>query len=453
MSGFGGRGGGRGGRGRGRGGRGGGYHQRQDNMSGGPDGPPPKFKPCRNFTQTGACPQGHNCSFHHVVQLHASIDASTQIQQQQQQHKNNYNNNRGGYNQNQNRMAAISSVSVWQTNENMIKIFTGSHDGFWRLWDTANGKFVKEFEHNMSGKVETLEVASNFLFCGFEGTCLALPNVEVGMIHAWNLSAPNNPPLEFHMHNLAPYAHASAVSIVKVVAGDKILSGDRRGVIRVWQFETDKFVLMKTLHGHVGEIAGLTAVDTMIWSAAATDQTIRLWDLNKDGECQHVIPAGTPTNTNAPQQQGGAAAPNGVGAASNGHTGAITSLLPFKSSAGSFVLSSSLDGTVKAWNSSDGSCVHTETHGAGVVTMALSADQKNHPILLVGLETGNIMVRNVMQTPNAPAFCLLFSLSSKYTAGHSGACRTVKEGPAATFYSGGDDGKLLVWQLTGDLGL
>mmetsp|Transcript_73 Transcript_73/g.149 ORF Transcript_73/g.149 Transcript_73/m.149 type:complete len:463 (+) Transcript_73:235-1623(+) len=462
MSGFGGGGGGGrgGGRGRGRGNRGGGrgggggYHQRHDNMAGGQQGgPPPKFKPCSDFTQTGSCPRGHNCSFHHVVQLHAQIDASTPIQSQQSHQKNNY---RGGYNQqNQNRMtpAPVSSIGVWQT-DNMIKIFTGSHDGFWRLWN-ASAKFVKEFEHNMSGKVETLEVASNFLFCGFEGTCMALPNVKVGMIHAWNLSAPNNPPLEFHMHNLAPYAHASAVSIVKVVEGDKILSGDRHGTIRVWQFQVDKFVLSNTLHGHIGEITGLTAVDNMVWSTAATDQTIRLWDLSKNGECQHVIPSGTNANAggaNNPQQ----GVPNGAAAAGapSGHTGAITSLLPFKSSAGSFVLSSSLDGTVKAWNSTDGACVHTESHGSGVVSMALSADQKNHPILLVGLESGNIMARNVMQTPNAPAFCLLFSLNSRYTAGHTdGPCRAIKEGPSATFYTGGDDGKLLVWQLIGDLGL
>lgn len=48
----------------------------------------------------------------------------------------------------------------------------------------------------------------------------------------------------------------------------------------------------------------------------------------------------------------------------------------------------------------------TKTHMEGILCMALLADAWNHPLLLVGLERGNIMVRNVSQTAIHPAFCL-----------------------------------------------
>lgn len=155
----------------------------------------------------------------------------------------------------------------------MIKIFTGSHDGFWRLWNTQDNKFVKEFEHDMGGKVNCLEVASNFLFCGFESVSPVLPNVRVGMIHCWNLASPADPPLEFQAQlQLVPYAHAMAVTKILVVGGDQVISGSQDGGIRVWRFDTTAaaaggggggagggkgmFVLARTLLGHAREITG-----------------------------------------------------------------------------------------------------------------------------------------------------------------------------------------------------
>lgn len=352
-------------------------------------------------------------------------------------------------------------MALWE-NGGVIKIFSGSHDGYWRLWNTSQN-FMKEFEHCMmsGGKVETLEVASNYLFCGFEGTALKLPSAKVGMIHVWNLINPADPPLELHMDsNLAPYAHAGCVTAFATV-GDKMISGGHCGVIRTWQFDQAAnggkggFRLLHTLHGHASEITGLVIVGgNMLWSSS-TDQSIRLWDL-ASGECKYLITQSTPGTVGGqpvpqpPQSQGGGQndPPTGVG-----HTAAITDLILFESPAGTFVLSSSLDGTVKAWNSTDGQCMFSEGHGQGVVSLALGADLKNNPLLLVGLESGDIMVRSILQTPNAPAFCLLLKLSNKYTGCHDGAVRAIRPGPSNTFYSAGADGKLNVWQIAGDFGL
>lgn len=378
---------------------------------GGPDGPPARLQPCSAYTTTGSCNRT-DCKFAHVLKLHASIEATSPKpqtttrynpqQQQQQRHP-------------------VSSIAIWETQEPAIKIFTGSRDGYWRLWNTQT--FVKLFEHEI-GSVECVTVASNYLFCGFEATPLTMPSTKVGMIHAWNLGRPTDVPLELHIGPLLPYAHNQRVTTLTVEA-DRIISGSRDGTIRLWIFESNRFLLKQTLAGHASEVTGLQFVDSHLLWSSSVDRCIRLWNI-ENGECMHVI---------------------------HDHSHSVTGLLKFTSPAGQFVLSSSLDGSIKAWNGKTGECMASELHGDGVDSMALAADNKGHPILLVGLESGSIMGRNVVQTPKTPAFCLLFKLTQKYTVAHDGAVRAIKEGPSSTFYSGGDDGKLLVWQITGDLGI
>eukprot|EP00586_Coscinodiscus_wailesii_P012384 CAMPEP_0172508652 /NCGR_PEP_ID=MMETSP1066-20121228/213586_1 /TAXON_ID=671091 /ORGANISM="Coscinodiscus wailesii, Strain CCMP2513" /LENGTH=285 /DNA_ID=CAMNT_0013286721 /DNA_START=489 /DNA_END=1346 /DNA_ORIENTATION=+ len=278
------------------------------------------------------------------------------------------------------------------------------------------------------GPVSCLELASNFLFCGFEGQSVTLPGVTVGMIHAWNLQQPSAPPMEFHLSELAPYAAAQSVTCLLAVS-EPIVSGSRDAVIRTWKLNaaSGSFVLDKTLCGHAGEITGLAQVGTMLWSTS-TDRSIRLWDV-PSGECKHLITADTLTGGNKV-----------------GHTEAVTDIITLD---GTFVLTSSLDGTVKAWNSANGECLGSENHGQGVVCIALTTDPSGKPLLLCGLEWGNIMIRNVVQTPDVPPFRLLLTLSAKYSCGHNdGPVKTIKAGPANTFYSGGSDGKLNVWQIT-----
>ncbi|KAL3908055.1 MAG: hypothetical protein SGARI_003242, partial [Bacillariaceae sp.] len=168
----------------------------------------------------------------------------------------------------------------------------------------------------------------------------------------------------------------------------------------------------------------------------------------KNGECQHSI---TMASANPNPQAGGT--PGSPQAAGQGHTNAVTGLVPFKSAAGSFILSCSLDGTVKAWNAASGQCVATESHGEGVVCMDMIADPNGKPCLLLGMESGNLWVRNLEPTPKIQqAFAPVMLLSQQFTAGHNGPVKSVCKGPAGTFYSAGDDGKVLVFQITGDLG-
>ena len=117
-------------------------------------------------------------------------------------------------------------------------------------------------------------------------------------------------------------------------------------------------------------------------------------------------------------------------------------------------MSCSLDGTVKAWNAASGQCVATESHGEGVVCMNMIADPNGKECLLLGMESGDLWIRNLEPTQKIhQAFAAILLLNQRFAVGHSGAVKSVCKGPAGTFYSAGSDGKVLVFQITGDLGL
>mmetsp|Transcript_49855 Transcript_49855/g.120805 ORF Transcript_49855/g.120805 Transcript_49855/m.120805 type:complete len:464 (+) Transcript_49855:144-1535(+) len=438
-----------GGRGRGRGGRGRGRSNSNSGGAGGRGGggggggnyPKPLIEACKDFTKNGGnCSRGNGCRFSsgHVLKVFTTFDASGPMPQTDSNSNSNYNTNN-----NYQKMAPVTSIATWET-QGQTKIFTGSKDGFWRLWTFANNTFVKEYENYMNGgSVDCLVVASNFLFCGFEGLSPTLPDCPVGMIHAWNLSNPADQPLEFHAHPaMMAYAHNTAVTKL-LVDGQNVVSGSRDGGIRVWSFTNGAFVMSHSLPGHAREITGLALADGMLWSASA-DGSIRIWDLSKGGECKHLISSGGPSQPNgAPPLQPG-----------EGHTDAVTGLIEFKNQAGTFLLSCSLDGTIKAWNASNGQKVTEVNCEEGITSMAMGADMNGKDCLLIGLASGSFMVRNLEPTPKVPdAFSLLLSISHYNAASHRGPVKQLTKGPQGTFYSVGDDGKCIVFQFLGDIGL
>ena len=403
------------------------------------------YKPCNAWTMSGACPHGDNCGFQHIVRCHKIFPASGPMPyQNNRSYNNNYNNNN-----NQSNNYPVNSVAVWDCGPQGIKLFTGGEDGFWRLWNSGNG-FTKEAEQNMNGPVGCLKVVSNHLFCAFEGVPKGAPNATAGQVHAWNLANPAQPPMEMNMSEpWLMYAHNQAITVLEFPEGanpPRVLSGSADGAIRVWSLQNNKFVLEKSLPGHTSSVTGLCLIPggNMLWSSS-TDGTLRIWDLTQPEttSCQHCFSGDGAPVPNNPQQA----------ATGPGHTKAVTALIPFTMDAGVFLLSGSLDGNIKVWDAATGSCIVTESHGEGIVSMAFATTQANKQVLLVGLQSGTIACRNIIQTASAAAFSLLFTLTSRHTAGHNGDVCAVASGPASTFYSCGKDGNVIVWQLVGDLNL
>jgi WD40 repeat protein len=429
-------------------------------------GPPPsgvqaRILPCKSWLSTGQCPHGHECKFGHVCQLHASIDAGGYAVADANA-ASNTNANRQGYNQQQQQQrAAVSSVALWDTN-GLIQIFTGSHDGFWRLWNASSG-FQKEFECSVGQRVHCLHVYNNVLYCGMEALQLSTTNATVGMLHAWNLQQPNVPPLEAQVDaSFLRYAHNQAVTALAVHDAATFVTGSRDGSIRVWTLRNGAFRVTASMPGHAREVTGLvvvakeapqatsavvpppnSAAQLLLWSSSV-DGSIRIWDM-ESGACQYSIMSGQPQ---LQQQQLPSAVPPQATPAP-----AVTALESFHSPSGTFVLSASLDGSIQVWKGTTGECVASETHGEGVVCMAIVRDATNTELVMVGLESGNIVCRNLVQTAKARAFEAIFVLTASRNVGHTDAVKCIVPGPQATFYSGGNDGKLMVWQINGDLGL
>ncbi|KAL9188183.1 hypothetical protein ACHAXT_006561 [Thalassiosira profunda] len=436
------------GRGRGYGGRGGGGRGRGG--GGGPsDGSQPRLKLCRDFASTGNCRHGDRCNFSHAIKIHASVEASDKNPDfKPSYHSRGY---QGQSNKKQKDKHKVTSVAVWETN-GAIKLFTGSHDGKWRLWNAApaaNGNgatLTKEFEHFVGGPVDTVRMASHYFFCGFEASPTEAPDAKAGMVHGWNLNAASDPPLELWMGPMAKYAGSGRIKSLWAAPDGRVWSGGSDGCIRQWAFNPTGgpggkggFALVRHMCGHLGAVAGLALIGTHLWSGGA-DGTVRLWNI-ESGEVAHVIAA---AKKDAAQSNPAPAA---------GHAGAVTGLLSFDnpSDGSSFAITSSLDETVKVWNATNGECVASEKHGQGVTSIALTKDLKGNALLLCGLFYGDIMVRG---TVSNPPLVLLMKISHQFLGvGHElGPVNDIQPGPHNTFYAVADDGKLTVWQITGEFG-
>jgi len=337
----------------------------------------------------------------------------------------------------------VSDIDLWEQPGSGLKVFSSSHDGYWRVWN-ATQNMSQEMEQKMSGgKVECVKVASDFLFVGSEGPHAAIPDASLGFVSAYNLNRPNDPPIEFHMAPLSPFAHTSTVTTLMVM-NDMCVSGSRDGNIRIWKYDQSLnegkagFGLVHTLCGHAGEITDLAVTQNMFLWSCSTDKTIRLWDIAA-GECKHLI--NKDTKNDAGEKVG--------------HSDVITCLVTFENDTGSFVLSASLDGTIKVWNSSNGTCELTKSNGSAVNSMALSSDLQGNPILLCGTVHGEIMIRSVLPTKlsQMSLVCCLGIGEPNYTTGHDGLIKSVMCGPGNTFYTAGADGMVMVWQITADLGM
>ncbi|TYZ68362.1 hypothetical protein PybrP1_005390 [[Pythium] brassicae (nom. inval.)] len=278
--------------------------------------------------------------------------------------------------------------------------------------------------------IGAMVLAGPFLFAGFEGPFPFNRQLPVGMIRGWHLENQQQPPYEFRVSDSLPFAHSQGVLSLTVAtdaAGNATLfSGGSDGLIRYWQLDaaTNEFKCRGTLEGHV---RGVTRLKTFVVGAASIlasasmDTTIRLWDLSTN-QCVKVL-----------------------GADENGHTNAVMDLEFWVNQGETFLISGGLDSEIIVWSLAPPlQQLFKETQDNPVTALCGTQDAAQTPVLLVGTSDGAITVKEL------PSFAYKTTLSAAANVGHQDAVRRLAIGPLNTFFSVGNDRKMLAWQITGD---
>mmetsp|Transcript_9331 Transcript_9331/g.12929 ORF Transcript_9331/g.12929 Transcript_9331/m.12929 type:complete len:461 (+) Transcript_9331:31-1413(+) len=397
---------------------------------------------CKFFLLGGIekCSGGTNCHYSHCLQRVADLESST----------------REG-----NRFGAVKAVAAWNAAEG-VKIFTGSKDGQVRMWNALSWNL--ENSQQLNGEVHCLACENNLLAAGFEGE---IPNLPGGIIvglarifdlasgRIWELKMPGSlgPPTPQSQQPVVQdpsggFAHAGRVYAIALRTFSpttlECFTGGHEGEIHCWQLTTDQpdnFSLVARIDacassGHVLGVTSLLLFGPHFLVSGSMDKTVRVWRV---GSATEPLPSPT-----IRPLEGIRTARDG------GHTEAITCTtalsLPtaIDSSGGVFFVTGSLDASFRAWDVHGNLALEHKT-SAPVTALATTADRTSNTLLLVGLQDGNIEIRQ----PSL-RFKLRAILNFSMTQGHRGEVRAFTTGDGY-FCSVGNDGHLMVWQWTGNL--
>ncbi|RLN45291.1 hypothetical protein BBJ28_00010004, partial [Nothophytophthora sp. Chile5] len=112
-----------------------------------------------------------------------------------------------------------------------------------------------------------------------------------------------------------------------------------------------------------------------------------------------------------------------------------------------FLISGGLDCEIIVWSLAPPFLqLFKETQDSQVTALCGTQDTAQSPILLIGTADGMITVKEL------PSFAYKTTLGANVNQGHQDAVRRITTGPSNTFFSVGNDRKMLAWQITGDVG-
>lgn len=192
---------------------------------------------------------------------------------------------------------------------------------------------------------------------------------------------------------------------------DMLYVGTHDGTIWAWRFspELSSVELIATMVGHSQGVASLFRGRCNRLYSGSRDNTIKVWDLNSF-QCIQTL---------------------------KGHIGAVMSVLCWNE----WLLSCSLDGTIKAWaqsKSGEIELVHScEDNNGGCLALCGIMDAESKPILLCSCED------NTVRLYDLPSFAERGRIFSKQEV------RSVQSGPQGLIFTGDATGQLTVWKLDG----
>ncbi|KAL5980927.1 hypothetical protein ACLOJK_028847 [Asimina triloba] len=338
---------------------------------------PAKMPLCR-FWALGKCRYGDSCRFLHTWNVGDSFSFLTALEGH---HK------------------GIRGIALPSGSD---KLYSGSKDKSVRVWDCNTGKCAAVV--NVGVEVGCMISAGSLIFVGL-----------VNVVKVWNTQTYN----EILLGGPVGQVHSLATTGFHPpeTSGELLFAGQQDGSILVWKFNNgeNSFEPTPSLLGHSSNVVSLTVGGQRLYSSSL-DNTIRsgevnsavmymVWDI-ATLQCLETL---------------------------RGHTSAVTSVLCWDQ----YLLSASLDQTIKVWASTEsGNREVTYTHNAehGVLFLCGTYDLQAKPVLMSAFDGNSVRLYNL------PSFIERGKVLSKDEIG------SIQSGPDGLFFTGDGEGVLKVWK-------
>ncbi|XP_052185440.1 zinc finger CCCH domain-containing protein 48-like [Diospyros lotus] len=263
------------------------------------------------------------------------------------------------------------------------KLYTGSKDETVRVWDCQSGQCAGII--NVGGEVGCMLSEGPWVFVG-------LPNI----VKAWNIQTV----IDLSLSGPVGQVYALAVG------NDLLFAGTQDGTILAWRFNavTNCFEPAAELKGHTLSVVTLVVGAGRLYSGSM-DNSIRVWNL-ETLQCLQTL---------------------------SEHTSVVMSVLCWDQ----FLLSCSLDKTIKVWVATDsGNLEVTYTHNEehGLLTLCGMHDSEAKPVLFCSCNDNSVRIYDL------PTFSERGKLFAEQEI------RSIQMGPGGLFFTGDGTGQVRVWK-------
>jgi len=294
------------------------------------------------------------------------------------------------------------TVSSLDVSDERKQLFSGSTDGTVKVWSWDNGNFQCVNTVQAGGPVECVLVFAPWLFAG---TAAVNNGQQNGFVRAWNMDSGFEQTLEGHTGGIYCMAQGGAY----------LFSGGDDAGVKTWQYANERFEPLIELKGHTQPVQAMKTVPgTLI--TADRGGTVAKWCL-ESGALQ--------------------------GTFSTAHTSPLMAMWLEES----YLFTAALDGHVKVWDAEnqqqfDQVVTNQSNLPSGIAAMITVPEvtaQGESSVLVTACDD------KALKLWMMPSFDKRGILATR--AGHADVVRCLARGPGNSFFSGGMDNVIIVWEF------